>query len=263
MLLHYIKKNWYVFSIFVILLVAALIRFYQLGIIPHGMTWDEAAIGYNGYAVLNTRRDEWLVRLPVSFMSFGDYKAPFAIYLNGIFTYLFGMNLFAVRLPFTLASIFAVLGIILLTREVFKKHALQQYYSLFSGFFLALSPWHIHYSRAGFESGMSLAFTIWGIYLLLLSVRTKFKFKIISSLGSVFFVLSIYTYHSAKVVVPLIGLITVILFFKVIRNNIKETIIPLIIFLGGLYPFIKDSLFGEGLTRAGVTIFSSDLFSSK
>ncbi|NCQ11990.1 MAG: hypothetical protein GW809_07600, partial [Bacteroidetes bacterium] len=91
--------GWYWFLVLSILVLSIFLRFYKLGTVPHGMTWDEAAIGYNGFAIFNTRRDEWLQRLPVSFQSFGDYKAPLAIYLNGIFTYLFGLNLFAVRLP--------------------------------------------------------------------------------------------------------------------------------------------------------------------
>lgn len=259
MLLKYIKKNWYTISVFAILLISALIRFYQLGLVPHGMTWDEAAIGYNGFALFNTRRDEWLVRFPVSFMSFGDFKAPLAIYANGFFTYIFGMNLFAVRLPFTIASIFAILGMILLTKEVFKYNKLGDYYSLFAGFIMMLSPWHIHYSRAGFESGMALTFVVWGIYLLLKTINNKFKNHIEPILSASFFVASIYTYHSAKVVVPLIGLTILYLYFNDLKNSIKKLIIPLFVFIGGLVPFINDSLYGEGLTRAGVTIFSSDI----
>jgi len=182
-----------------------------------------------------------------------------AIYLNGIFTFIFGMNLFAVRVPFAIGSIFAILGIILLTKEVFRKNKLADYYSLFAGFVLTLSPWHIHYSRAGFESGLSLTFTIWAIYLLLKSINNKFKNIYLLTLSSILFVASIYTYHSAKVVVPLIGITFLALYFKEIKNSIKSLIIPLILFIGGLIPFINDSIFGEGLTRAGVTIFSSDI----
>lgn len=258
-LTKYIKNNWYPFAIFAILLVASLLRFYQLGIIPHGMTWDEAAIGYNGFSVLTTRRDEWLDRMPISFMSFGDYKAPFAIYLNGIFTYLFGMNLFAVRLPFTIVSILAILGIILLTENIFQKNKLGKYYALFAGFLLTFSPWHIHYSRAGFESGMALGFVIWAVFFLHKSLLNGFKKRADLFASVILFILSIYTYHSAKIVVPLIGLLFLVTYFKEIKSRIKLLIFPLILFVVGLVPFIYDSLAGEGLTRAGVTVFSSDM----
>jgi hypothetical protein len=258
-MINKIKNNWYLLSILSIILFAALIRFFQFAQVPHGMTWDEAAIGYNGFAVFNTRRDEWLIRLPVSFMSFGDFKAPLAIYVSGIFTYLFGLNLFAVRLPFGITSLFAVLGMILLTQEIFDTHRFKRYYALFAGFIMALSPWHIHYSRAGFESGMALAFTIWGIYLLIKFFKVNFKILYFGILSVVFFSASIYTYHSSKVTVPLIGFTFIIFYFKKIKKHAINLIIPMTLFVVSLIPFIKDSLWGDGLTRAGVTIFSADI----
>ena len=49
------------------------------------------------------------------------------------------------------------------------------------------------------------------------------------------------------------------IFIPFILKNIKRLYIPFGLFIGGLLPFIADSVLGEGLTRAGVTIFSSDL----
>ena len=104
-MINAMRNKWLLVIAVLILALAAAGRFYQRGVIPHGMTWDEAAIGYNGHAIVVARRDEWLVKLPISFRSFGDYKAPLAIYINGIFTTLWGMNLWAVRLPFALANV--------------------------------------------------------------------------------------------------------------------------------------------------------------
>jgi len=64
-----IKKHWFFLSCLFVIGVAAFLRLYKLGNVPHGMTWDEAAIGYNGFAVLTTRRDEWLIHFPISFKS--------------------------------------------------------------------------------------------------------------------------------------------------------------------------------------------------
>ncbi|MBU0974247.1 hypothetical protein KKD03_00915, partial [Patescibacteria group bacterium] len=72
----FLKKNWWTVSVIIILLFATFLRFYKLGVVPHGMFWDEAAVGYNGYSIVTTRRDEWLQKFPVTFQSFGDYKAP-------------------------------------------------------------------------------------------------------------------------------------------------------------------------------------------
>lgn len=109
-----------------ILLLASLLRFYQLGRVPQGMAVDEVAIGYNGFAIWQARRDEWLEFLPISFRSYGDYKAPLAIYINAFSTAIFGLNLWAVRLPFTVFSILAVLGIYCLVRELLKQNKINK-----------------------------------------------------------------------------------------------------------------------------------------
>ncbi|MCB9812871.1 MAG: glycosyltransferase family 39 protein [Pseudomonadales bacterium] len=253
------KKRWYLLSVLAILSLAVALRFYQLGNIPHGMTWDEAAIGYNGFAIFTTRRDEWLHRLPVSFQSFGDYKAPLAIYLNGPFTNVFGLNLFAVRLPFAISSILGILGMMLLADLIFEKNKYRKYLSLFAGFLLTLSPWHIFFSRAGFESGMALTFIIWGLYFSLTAVRSNFIKRLSLVLGGLCFVAALYTYHSAKVFVPVLLFEFSVLFFPLVKSNLKKILALIFGMSILLFPLIKDSFFGEGLTRAGVTIFSSNI----
>jgi 4-amino-4-deoxy-L-arabinose transferase-like glycosyltransferase len=213
------------------------------------MTWDEAAIGYTGFAIFNTRRDEWLHLLPVSFMSFGDYKAPFAIYLNGLFTAVFDMNLWAVRLPFVLASIAAIAGIILLTEKVTQKK-----WALTAGVLLTLSPWHIHYSRAGFESGMSLAFFIWSLYFFYFYLKQKQKKFWSLGLSVILSIVSIYTYHSAKIVLPLVILTLVIWHHKRVFKKVWQVIAAGGLGLVLMIPMLWDSIKGKGLERLGSTI---------
>lgn len=280
------KKNLLI--ILFILFLSTVLRFYRLGDVPHGMTWDEAAIGYNGHAILTTRRDEWLERLPVSFKSFGDYKAPLAIYLNGFSTFIFGMNLFAVRLPFALFGVGSVLGIILLTREflsqTFKNLRIVELLSYSSGLFLAVSPWHLHYSRAGFESGISLFFLIWGVFFLIKFFNNLEKLFSNSKLfernfySSIFFltfavlssVLSIYSYHSAKITTPLLILFSIFYFrkkwyFLLFGEKIIKIKFLLLSFLAGfstlflLRPMILDSIYGNGLARSGTLVFGQNL----
>lgn len=262
------KNRLYFLFVFLLLFLGAMLRFNLLGSVPKGMTWDEAAIGYNGYAVLTTRRDEWLKRLPISFWSFGDYKAPLAIYLNGLFTFSFGMNLWAVRLPFALSGVLAVAGMIFLTKELVDqflpssaklKLALtntSQKISLVAGLLIVFSPWHLHYSRAGFESGIALMFLLWGVYGLWRSSREK-QLKLWSLLaGITLLILSIYTYHSAKVVVPLLVVLWGWWKRKILTTNLRVIILSIVWGLLLLVPFIYDSLWGQGLTRAGTLVFS-------
>ncbi|MDA1079254.1 MAG: hypothetical protein O2840_01025 [bacterium] len=253
------SRKFFLF-LFGIVVLAIATRFYQLGSVPHGLTWDEAAIGYNGYAILTTRRDEWIVRLPVSFRSFGDYKAPLAIYLNGPFTYLFGLTPFAVRLSFAIAGVFAVLGWILLQHElrVFKRFSVEL--SLVAGSMLALNPWHIHYSRIAFESGLSLAFAVWGWLLLARALRAKrLVWWLVNGFGSaVLLSASIYTYHSAKIVVPIMSIVVFLFAIKSSKKSVLRILLIGLVSLLLLIPLLRDSLFGPGATRAGVLLFNQN-----
>lgn len=239
--------------------MASFSRFYRLGLVPHGMTWDEAAIGYNGHAVFTTRRDEWLTRLPISFRSFGDYKAPFAIYLNGVSTFLLGMNLWAVRFPFAAAAIVSVILIVFVAYQLFldfdKRKAAEL--SLLTAFLMAVSPWHLHYSRVAFESGMSLSFVLAGVVLFLYyrrSISGKLKTHwqlLILLLSTSSFVLSLYTYHSAKIVTPVLAMLLVILYFKDFRKKVWQLSLAGVWAFLLLWPMIKDSLTAKGAERLG------------
>ncbi len=243
----------------VLLLIAVLTRGYQLGAVPHGMTWDEAAIGYNGHAVVTTRHDEWLERLPISFQSFGDYKAPAAIYLNGLFTFIFGMNLFAVRLPFFLAGIVAILGFGYLGQLLDRESNLQT--PLLLGFLMVFSPWHTHFSRVGFESGLALSMVISAVCLFLLWTQTKVNNKIYwaTLLGSILFAVgSLYTYHSAKIVAPLLFIFLAWHFRK--KFSATTFVTSSVVAIGLTYPLLLDSFMGQGLQRASSTVFATHDF---
>ncbi|MFH2118150.1 MAG: hypothetical protein ABII10_00210 [Candidatus Paceibacterota bacterium] len=255
------KKQFY-WGMVIILLLAVLLRFYKLGQVPHGMAWDEAAIGYNGFAIFTTRRDEWLIRLPVSFWSFGDYKAPLAIYLNGIFTHFFGMNLWAVRLPFALSGVMAVGGMIYLGRLLAIKSGENlgraRLLGLLAGGLLAFSPWHHHFSRVGFESGLALTLVIWGIYFFYRALEVKFEWRryLDFSLAILSFVASVYAYHSAKITIPLLVLLLILKQKKEIIIHWKSFLTTSVLGLISIWPLVRDSLFGNGLERAGTLIIS-------
>jgi len=249
------------YLVFVIVILGLFLRCFQLGQVPHGLTWDEAAVGYNGYAVVTTRRDEWLHRLPISFRSFGDYKAPFAIYLNGIFTTVLGLGLepWAIRLPFALSGGAAVLGLIFLTRELlkfleFKNPDQTITMANLAGLWLAISPWHIHFTRTGFESGLAVTILIWASWITLRAIQTKSWFLWLTA--SVAWILSLYAYHSAKIVTPLILLGFLIWQAKNLWNQRKALVWPIALGIVLLLPLVKDALVGDGLTRAGTLLFS-------
>jgi hypothetical protein len=261
-----------VFFLAAIVGIAALLRFYQLGSIPNGLTWDEAAIGYNGYAVITTRRDEWLERLPVSFRSFGDYKAPLAIYSNGLFTYFLGLEPWVVRLPFALSGVLAVAVLYFLIDALLKLSqktiqpalpvAFEKLLPVSAALILATSPWHIHFTRTGFESGIGLTLVLLSLFgaarAVLSARREQFRQSALWFFCSGFFaVLSLYAYHSTKVVTPLLYLTFLAIFLPKIKRAYFSAVAGLLVAAPLIIPLVRDAVFGHGLERAGVTVFSS------
>src|SRR3989337_2813666 len=82
-----------------IIFLAAILRFYKLGINPPGLYWDEAVFGYDAYSILKTGKDHHGVVLPLFFESFGDWKLPVYHHLLVPSIAVFGLNEFAVRFP--------------------------------------------------------------------------------------------------------------------------------------------------------------------
>jgi predicted membrane-bound mannosyltransferase len=82
-----------------IVVLAAVVRVYDLGDLPPGFFCDEAALGYNSYSILKTGRDENRELLPLYVWSFGvSYKNPIFIYASMVPITLFGLSEFSVRL---------------------------------------------------------------------------------------------------------------------------------------------------------------------
>ncbi|HEV2339150.1 MAG TPA: glycosyltransferase family 39 protein [Patescibacteria group bacterium] len=196
------KKLLCIIGFFLVFLFGVFLRFYNLDSIPNSLDWDEAALGYNAYAILLTGRDEYGYVMPATFRSFGDYKAPLYIYLTVPSIKVFGLTQFAVRFPSAFFGSLTILAVFSFVWELFKKEKHALLLAFFSMLFFAISPWSIQFSRGAFEANVSLFFVTTGGWLLVKGVnRNK---KMILLLGIVSFLLSIYTYQTEKIFVPLL-----------------------------------------------------------
>ena len=206
-----------------IILLAFVLRFYHLATFPVGLNADEASFGYDAYSILKTGRDQWGQLLPLTFKSFGEYKTPLYVYLDVIPVAIFGLNIFATRLPGALFGTLAVYFIYLLSTQLYSRKL-----GLITAFLLAISPWGIMISRGAFESGLINFFIPAGIYFFLKGNSTP-KYFIFSAL---LFGLGLFTYHSAKILIPLI--ICGLIYFsqkKLAKIKSKYFIAPLAILL--------------------------------
>lgn len=238
--------------IILILILAALLRLVALDKFPSGLNADEAAIGYNAYSLLETGRDEHGVSWPLVFRSFDDYKPPLYFYLVLPFVKVFGLSVWAVRLPNAIAGILSVYFIYLLTNKLFPKNP-----SLGSvaAMLLAISPWHLQFSRGGWEVNVSTLFLLMGTYFLFRTLDNMKYFY----LSALLFIAAIYTYHSARIIVPLLFLSFTLHYFRSIKLKAGALHILLvgIISLILLTPVGFQMLSKEGQSRfSGVSIFA-------
>jgi len=253
----FLKKNITLICLITIILIGVILRFNLLGINPPSLDWDEASIGYNAYSILKTGADEYGNKFPLSIRSFDDYKPALYVYLDIIPVYLFGLSELSVRIPAAIFGSFAIVAIYFLTREILlgweKKK--QTMISLFTAFFLAISPWHLQFSRAAFEGNIGLFFLTGGLLFFLKALRNG-KFFYVSS---ILFLLSVYSYHSFRLLVPLLLLALLIAFWRKVLNFKKQAIISLMILSFFSFP-IWNNFLGTGSGTSArlsmVTIFS-------
>lgn len=235
-----------------ILLFGFLIRVYNVGQIPAGFFCDEAAIGYNAYKLLATGKDEYGVFLPFFFQSFGDYRLPVPIYSTIPFVAFFGLNEFSVRLTAAVFGTFTVYLVYLITKRLFRN----QTASLFAAFFLAISPWHIHFSRFGSEY---IYFPFWfclALYLFLKGIENKIYFVF----AALAFGVTLYTYYPALFIVPVFIFCLSTIFRRYILQ--KHMMFPVgIVFLICLIPFLLGIQQGTILTRwNNVNVFNNNSY---
>jgi 4-amino-4-deoxy-L-arabinose transferase-like glycosyltransferase len=130
-----------------LVLLAAVLRLYALGDVPAGLYCDEAGNGYNAYALGTAGIDENGVPWPLYVWSFGtSYKNPVFIYAAILPVKLLGLSEFSVRLTAALFGIATVAAMFFLGRALFTP-----WVGFWAALFLALCPWHLHFSRIAFE----------------------------------------------------------------------------------------------------------------
>lgn len=231
-----------IIALAIILLLASTMRFYGLGAVPTSLNADEAAIGYNAYSILKTGKDEYGRKFPLLFQSFDDYKMPVYIYLTVPGIAMFGLNDFSVRLPSAVLGTLTVYLTYVLIESLFASTSL----GLIASLLLAISPWHLQFSRSAYEANIALFFNVLGIMLLVKALKKNvFYIPAFLSLG-----LSVWSYHSSRVFVPMIAAGFFIIFYREIIQHKKYIAIGMLLFIVICTPLLLLSISPEGLVRA-------------
>jgi len=240
-----------------VLVLATFLRLYQVTNFPAGLNSDEAAIGYNAWSLIQTGKDEHGVSWPLVFRSFDDYKPPLYFYLVLPFVKLFGLSVLSVRLPSAIIGVLSVYLLYLLAQKLFsqKQYALVP---LLSAFTLAISPWHLQFSRGGWEVNAATFFILLSVYLFIKSFdHPKYLFGFGLSA-----VASLYTYHSARLITPLLFVALIFTYFSDLKvffqkKQLKISLMAITFSVILALPIASQMLSKSGQSRfAGVSVFA-------
>lgn len=223
------------------------VRVFNISNNPPGFFGDEASKGYNAYALLKTGRDEYGQPFPLFLRSFGDYKNPVFIYSLIPFVGLFGLREFSVRLAAAVYGTLAIPLVFLVANTLFDRRV-----GLWAALVLAILPWHIHFSRTGFQiiTFPTLFLLSWWLFL---KGRKDSRFL---SVSFFFWGITLYTYHVARLIVPLFFLSLLL----TRRPRSKQLLVGVAIFSLSALPLLVHLLSGEGLSRwKAVSLLSQGL----
>ena len=202
--------------ILLILLFAFLVRVWDVGDNPPGFFRDEADKALTARSLLTTGRDLEGRPMPFFVRSLGVYTSGVYQYVLLPFVLLLGTGQWVIRLPAVLAGTATVFVTYLLGREAYDRRT-----GLLAAALLAISPWHVQFSRwANQGIFLPLALAL-GCYFLLRGRGPQAAGGRAASargtslrpwlLSAVCLAASLYTYAPAKLFLPLFfGVLAVI-----------------------------------------------------
>jgi len=173
------KKKVLIF-LFIILAIAVFFRFWQLDSIPPGLYPDEAINGNEAALALESK--DFRIFYPEN-----NGREGLFINLIALSFSIFGISVWAMKLVPAIIGLLTVLGLYFLVKELFKDLRITtkdgkreptsnnlppaEIIALLSSFFLAVSFWHINFSRIGFRAILTPFCLVWGFYFLLRATR--------------------------------------------------------------------------------------------
>lgn len=189
------KENIILILIF---LLALFLRTFKLDSLPYGFHEDELSNTYVGRFIFENGKDLYGNSWPMFYFDkFGDYPPVLPMYLSGISTYIFGINEFAARFPIALFGALTVFPLYYLALYFFKNKKV----GLISSFLLAITPWHLVYSRSTAEGILALFFFISGLVVMFKWLEIKKQILFFICLLSL--LLTYFLYPSFRLLVPL------------------------------------------------------------
>lgn len=195
--------------LFLIVLLAAMLRFWHIGSWPPGLYRDEAINGLDALAVLNGYH-------PIFFPA-NNGREPAFIYLAAFFIKWLGPTALAVRIGTAVTGTLTTIPTYLLTRRWFGKQT-----ALLTATLWAITLWPVHLSRIGLRVVLlvpMLALTFW----LGTEAYTRQK-KWLWAVAGLVYGLTLYTYLAARLTPALLGTAAIYLWLTGRRSWLRGSV---------------------------------------
>jgi hypothetical protein len=121
-----------------------------LGSAPPGLFNDEAAFGYNGWALSHFGTDQFGTHWPLFFRSGGDYKGPAGVYFEALLTSFLPLTPWVIRLPNAIGGIGLAFAAGWLGWRLTRSYAV----ALILVVEAAFEPWFFHLARTMLEADL-------------------------------------------------------------------------------------------------------------
>jgi 4-amino-4-deoxy-L-arabinose transferase-like glycosyltransferase len=223
-------------------LVAAALRFFDLGGVPPALNQDEAMNGYDAYSIFVTGRDHLGHAFPIAGLeSFGDWVSPLLTFLSVPFVGALGVNLVSIRAVTAAVGVLAVPLAYRLGVEFLGSRAV----GVGAAWLLALSPWHVHLSR--FAIPPALVPTLCALLLVALAWAGRTSGKRAVVITSLVAALTVVSYPTMKLYVPLLLLTAIIIYWPAYQKAGWEALAyATVVFLAVAGPNLYVSVFDPG-----------------
>jgi len=215
------------------------------GNIPRGLSHDEASMGYNAILIAESGHSVRGEYFPVFFRTWDGYHSPLHIYVLAVVFKVFGVSIRILRSVSTLYYAIFFISFLGITRELYGKRKSVLAYSMISAGFI---PWFFTVSRISFEVNSQLATVSVASYFIIKTFHSNSKNTFLTSLlAGIALGLSIYSYQTAKLLTPLLFLLTCTLYVR--RSTIRRSAVFISAFALMCVPYIHFAISNpRGLT---------------
>jgi len=189
------KTNLRHILIFILIIIVAIfLRSYNIRTTPPGLYPDEAMNGNNALEAIQT--NSFKVFYPEN-----NGREGLFINIEAFFIALWGNYPWVLRLVSALFGIGTVVGMYFLILALLAKEKRKYSIAQAATFFLAISFWHINFSRIGFRAIMAPFFLVWALVFVLQGLNRlekptskKWKTMALPILGGLLFGLGMHSY---------------------------------------------------------------------